>query len=61
MIDFAVSITIAFLTQIVWCGLELLLYGETQHRIVDDIMSFILILSLYLNYKQYKTRRIDNG
>ena len=56
MRDLAVSITIAFLVQAVWCGLELLLYGEIQTRKVDSIIAVILTLSLYINYKQYKER-----
>ena len=57
MRDLAVSITIAFLVQVVWCGLEMLLYGEIQTRKVDSIIAVILTLSLYINYRQYQERR----
>ena len=32
-----------------WQGLELLFYGEVQHRVVDDIVGTVLILSVMLN------------
>lgn len=32
-----------------WQGLELLFYGEIQHRIVDDIIFGILLLSIFVN------------
>ena len=52
--DFTVCITISALVQALWCGLEMLIYGETQHRTVDDIMTVILTASLYFNYKQWR-------
>ncbi len=30
-------------------GLELLFYGEVQHRVVDDIVGAVLMLSVMLN------------
>ena len=32
-----------------WQGLELLFYGEVQHRVVDDIVGTVLMLSVILN------------
>ena len=32
-----------------WKGLELLFYGEVQHRVVDDIVGTVLMLSVILN------------
>lgn len=32
-----------------WQGLELLFYGEVQHRVVDDIVVTVLMLSVMLN------------
>lgn len=32
-----------------WQGLELLIYGEVQHRLVDDIVGTVLMLSITLN------------
>ena len=32
-----------------WQGLELLFYGEVQHRVVDDIVGAVLMLSVMLN------------
>lgn len=52
--DFCVCFVIAAAVQFIWCGLELLLYGEIQHRAVDDIVAFILCLSLFGNYKSRK-------
>ncbi|MBE6747503.1 MAG: hypothetical protein E7558_08685 [Ruminococcaceae bacterium] len=49
-----VCIFISFIVQSVWSGLELLIYGETQSRIVDDVISIILTGSLYFNYLQWK-------
>lgn len=60
MADLAICITISCLVHAVWCGLEMLFYGEIQPRAVDDIMSFIITLSLYCNYKQAKEKD-DNG
>ena len=31
----------------IWMGLEMLFYGEVQHRIVDDIISIFIIISFY--------------
>ena len=32
-----------------WQGLELLIYGEIQHRLVDDIVGSVLMFSVMLN------------
>lgn len=40
---------IALLITFGWQGLELLFYGEIQHRIVDDIIGGILLLSIFIN------------
>ena len=32
-----------------WQELELLFYGEVQHRVVDDIVGAVLMLSVMLN------------
>ena len=32
-----------------WQGLELLIYREVQHRLVDDIVGTVLMLSIMLN------------
>ena len=32
-----------------WQGLELLFYGEVQHRVVDDVVGAVLMLSIMLN------------
>lgn len=33
---------------LVWCGLELMLYGEIQPRKVDDIMTNIFAITLFI-------------
>lgn len=33
----------------IWMGLEMIFYGEVQHRIVDDIISVFIIISFYRN------------
>ena len=32
-----------------WQGLELLFYDEVQHRVVDDVVGAVLMLSVMLN------------
>lgn len=41
---------------ILWIVLEILLYGEIQHRIVDDIVSIPVIIVLYFMFR-YKGER----
>lgn len=36
---------------IFWQGLELLIYKEIQHRMVDNIIAIILTISLSINLK----------
>jgi hypothetical protein len=43
---------------LVWMGAEKLLYGEVQHRVVDDIIFMPLLLIVYMMWK-FKTER-DN-
>ena len=45
LIYFAIALVITF----GWQGLELLIYGEIQHRVVDDIIGLILLWSVLLN------------
>ena len=45
LIYFVIALVITF----GWQGLELLLYGEVQHRVVDDIVGTVLMLSVMLN------------
>lgn len=40
---------IALFITFVWQGLELLFYGGIQHRIVDDFIGGILLLSIFIN------------
>ena len=43
---------------LVWMGLELLLYGEIQPRIVDDIMWFLFLLSRFAqNVTELRAKR----
>lgn len=37
---------------LVWMGLELLLYGEIQPRIVDDIMWLLFLPFIYIAVNQ---------
>lgn len=43
---------------IIWMALEKLLYGEVQHRTVDDIMSIPILAVTYLMWK-FKAERDD--
>lgn len=40
---------IALFITLGWQGLELLFYGEIQHRIVDDIIGGVFLLSIFIN------------
>lgn len=42
-------IVIVFIVCYGWQGLELLIYKEIQHRTVDDIIAFVLVVSIMLN------------
>lgn len=57
--DIVVCTIISILVWGLWGGLELLFYGEIQYRKVDDIIGFILVYSLFQNYKERKDN--DNG
>jgi hypothetical protein len=46
-----------FMLNLVWMGLELLPYGEVQHRIVDDIIAIPILYSFYLNGLYYIERK----
>ena len=45
LIYFVIALVITF----GWQGLELLIYGEIQHRVVNDIIGLILLWSVLLN------------
>lgn len=44
-----------------WQGLEVLIYKEIQHRLVDDIIALILIVSLSINLKYLMESCIKKG
>ena len=46
---FLICIVISMIVTYGWQGLELLIYGEIQRRLVDDIVGTILMLSVILN------------
>ena len=45
------------LVWLVWCGLESLIYGEIQPRVVDDIVSLLLSISIFSQYKSNTERK----
>lgn len=49
LLCFVIYYVIVFLITFGWQGLELLFYGEIQHRVVDDIIGGILLLSIFVN------------
>lgn len=55
--DILSYIIIYVLIWVIWCGLEALIYGEIQPRKVDDIIALILTISIFLNYKHYRSER----
>lgn len=46
---FLICIVISMIITYGWQGLELIIYGEVQHRLVDDIVGTVLMLSIMLN------------
>lgn len=46
---FLICIVISMIITYGWQGLELIIYGEVQHRLVDDIVGTVLMLSVMLN------------
>ena len=46
---FLICVVISLIITYGWQGLELLFYGEVQHRVVDDIVGTVLMLSVMLN------------
>jgi hypothetical protein len=41
-----------FLLNLVWMGLKLIIYGEVQHRIVDDIIGILILYKFYKGNKR---------
>ena len=53
-------ISIIVILQLSWMGLEQLLYGEVQPRIVDDIIGIGFYISIWINvswYYKYKAAK----
>lgn len=50
---YLVTLGLMLLLMALWQGLELIFYGEIQHRIVDDIISLPIMYSFYLNVKHW--------
>lgn len=46
---FLICVVISLTITYGWQGLEFLFYGEVQHRVVDDIVGTVLMLSVMLN------------
>lgn len=53
-------LTSMFIISIVWQLLEYFIYGEIQHRIVDDIMAAIWIITLYWAFYIGKDAIVDD-
>ena len=45
----AICIVVTLVVGYGWQGLELIFYGEVQHRVVDDIIGVIFMWSILLN------------
>lgn len=39
---------------VIWMLLEVIYYGAVQNRIVDNIMSVFIFISIYYNIKYYR-------
>lgn len=48
---------IGALVQLIWSGLELFFLGHTNPNIIDTIIGFILICSLYVNFIHWISKR----
>ena len=48
---FLIVTGLAYVITFVWQMLEIILYNEIQHRLVDDIIATILLISLLFNLK----------
>ncbi|MBU5331729.1 hypothetical protein KQI61_05930 [Anaerocolumna aminovalerica] len=53
LITYLVTLGLMLLLVSLWQFLEWVLYGEIQHRIVDDIISIPIMCSLYFNAKYW--------
>ena len=51
--DVLVAWGISMVVYLLWTMLELAFYGEVQPRLVDNVIGFILIASLWGNYKHW--------
>lgn len=49
LVNVVICLAIVFGITFLWQGLELYMYGEVQHRAVDDVIGTILIVSLIAN------------
>lgn len=52
-IRYLITIGLLALLNSLWQALEINYYGEIQHRVVDDIISIPIVLSIYLNVKHW--------
>lgn len=60
IIGFSVMTGITTIVTILWTSLEIFFYGEVQHRIVDDIIATILVVSLLFNLKAALNNNYEN-
>lgn len=45
-----------FVTMIIWKALEIIVYGEIQPRVVDDLMGLIFLYGMVEAYRMGKRR-----
>lgn len=49
----------------VWQMLEIILYGEIQHRIIDDVVGYLFVVSVFVNvvilYKGFKQSKTQSN
>ena len=55
--ELKIIITIIIPTLIIWRGLEKIILGNVKPNLVDTIVGFVLIFSIYVNVKQYQEIR----
>lgn len=63
-IDILISIAIYFIIGFAWRGLEILLYGQPEPKIADDIIAgimFVFILNNIALANKFKNTKIETG
>lgn len=55
--EYFICVAILISIQLVWMGLEMIIYGHIKPDKADGIIAFILMISLYFNIEHILSRR----